>query len=548
MKHRMVPELQAGRTNVVRRELHYENRVVACYVRRPNSVYGLFQNAVSNWPDREALVFGDLRLNYRELEEKVSVLAAGLAAKGLNKGDCIAVMSGNCPEFIYILFAAAKLGAITVPISAREHRVGIQHILTDSGTRIIIADSALSSELPDLAEIESLEHRFFFGCNDQSRDSDLSQLETSGPQLVTQDVGEDDPAVLVYTSGTTGPPKGAILTSLAVVHSALEYQNAMDLSPDDRIVVVAPMNHVTGLSGGVFASVGVGSTLIILNAFRAGDFLHVAAKEAMTVTIMVPAMYNLCLLKCELSDFDLSTWRIGGYGGAPMPAATIEKLAASLPNLGLMNCYGATETASPVTFMPSAETASNRLSVGLPANTAQIAIMNESGKEVAPGKVGELWIAGPTVSPGYWQNSEATQREFTGGFWKSGDIGTVDEHGFIYLHDRKKDYINRGGYKIASAAIENVLMGFSGVAEAAVIAEPCDVLGERVHAVVYVTDPGLTEQYLIECCRDQMADSEVPGGITIAQEPLQRNANGKLLKRKLREDLFPVEPGMGGGL
>jgi O-succinylbenzoic acid--CoA ligase len=200
-----------------------------------------------------------------------------------------------------------------------------------------------------------------------------------------------------------------------------------------------------------------------------------------------------------------------------------------------MNAYGATETSSPATLMPRGEQAAHLDSVGRPLPCVDIVVVDDTGVEVPPGETGELMIAGPCVVPGYWDNPEATAREFIGGYWRSGDLGSQDTEGFVRIFDRKKDMINRGGYKIWSVEVENTLVGFPGVIEAAAIGVPCPVLGERVHAFVYTTQPAPDPQALIDWCASRLADYKVPERIGLRTEPLPRNANGKLMKRTLRE-------------
>ena len=253
---------------------------------------------------------------------------------------------------------------------------------------------------------------------------------------------------------------------------------------------------------------------------------------------MVPAMYNLLLLQPALGSFDLAAWRLGGYGGAPMPVATIDALAQRLPGLVLMNAYGATETTSPTTMMPPGLTRDNAVSVGVALPCADVMAVDDEGRELPRGEVGELWIAGPMVVRGYWDDPAATSREFTAGWWHSGDLGSVDEEGFVRVFDRKKDMLNRGGFKIYSVEVENVIAAMPGVVEAAVVGQPCPVLGERVHAFVHVDDSsGITEAAVRAFCAERLADYKVPETVAIAAAPLPRNLNGKLLKRVLRESL-----------
>jgi len=292
---------------------------------------------------------------------------------------------------------------------------------------------------------------------------------------------------------------------------------------------------VTGVVANIMTMARCAGSLIIVAEFKAADYLKVAERERVTQTVMVPAMYNLCLLQADFDDYDLSSWRIGGYGGAPMPIATIEKLAAKIPGLKLINAYGSTETTSPSTMMPPELTASHIDSVGLPCPGAHILVMDGDGRELPRGEIGEIWIRSGSVIKGYWNNPAATAESFTGGYWRSGDLGSIDERDFVRVFDRQKDMINRGGLKIYSAEVESVLAGHPDIVESAIIAKPCPVLGERVHAVVVTQGGHVSEQALRAWCAERLSDYKVPETIDLSTEALPRNANGKVLKRQLRE-------------
>jgi long-chain acyl-CoA synthetase len=249
---------------------------------------------------------------------------------------------------------------------------------------------------------------------------------------------------------------------------------------------------------------------------------------------MVPAMYNLCLLEPDFARIDLASWRIGGFGGAPMPEATIARLAETLPELMLVNAYGATETTSPATLLPLGDIAHHPDSVGKAVACADVIVVDDDGREVPAGTSGEVWIAGPMVVPGYWSNSEADLSGFAGGYWRSGDIGSLDADGYLRILDRKKDMINRGGYKVYSVEVENVLSHHPGVIECAVVSRPDPVLGERVQAFVYPRDPSPSESDLRAFCAERLSDYKVPEIVTFLREALPRNANGKILKALLR--------------
>jgi acyl-CoA synthetase (AMP-forming)/AMP-acid ligase II len=356
------------------------------------------------------------------------------------------------------------------------------------------------------------------------------------PAAAPVDVSEEDTAMILYTSGTTGKPKGAMLAHCNIIHSSMIFVSCLELTARDRSIAAVPLGHVTGVVANITTMARCAGALIIMPEFRAAEYLKLAARERVTYTVMVPAMYNLCLLQPDFDSYDLSSWRIGGFGGAPMPIATIEKLDAKIPGLKLMNCYGATETTSPSTIMPGELTASHIDSVGLPCPGARIVAMGPDGRELPRGEIGELWIRSASVIKGYWSNPKATSESFTAGFWHSGDLGSIDADNFVRVFDRQKDMINRGGLKIYSAEVESVLAGHPAVVESAIIAKPCPVLGERVHAVVVTRTP-VTGDVLQDWCAERLSDYKVPETMAITAEPLPRNANGKVMKRQLRETL-----------
>jgi O-succinylbenzoic acid--CoA ligase len=517
--------------------MHYEalygDRVVRCFEDRPTSFYDMFAASRAARASQDAVVCEGRRWSYAQTDAVVTRIATGLAARGVVCGERVLLFIGNRPEFVFVLLALQRLGAIAVPVGVREQRPGLTYIANQCGARTIVLDSELADRIPDLDDTPELSLRVVIGGVD--RDSLAALASEPGPAQAPASVRETDVAVILYTSGTTGNPKGAMLTHLNIAHSVLHYQACMRLQPDDRSALAVPASHVTGLIAIIAAMLKVGGAIIIVPAFKAGEFLRLLEAERVSHTLMVPAMYNLCLLNDDFNHRDLDCWRIGGYGGAPMPVATIDALAQRLPALILQNAYGATETTSPVTMMPAGLTREHADSVGIALPAADIRVMDDLGLEVASGEPGELWIGGPMVVPGYWGNPEATAASFTAGYWHSGDIGSVDTQGFVRVLDRKKDMLNRGGFKIYSAEVESVLMALPGVLEAAIIGQACPVLGERVHA--YLHAPGvLPDDTAVKLhCRSQLADYKVPETITWSAAPLPRNANGKVMKRLLRQ-------------
>ena len=517
-------------------EAHYGDRVVSCFADRPRSLHAMLEEAVARNAEGDSLVCGDARLRYRELLAQSSRIAAGLAAHGVGAGDRVAMLLGNRIEFVTTLFAIARLGAIVVPLSTREQTPGLAYMLAHCAAVALMHEAELAAVLPAPADTPALQVRVSVGGESAGSESFDSLLQ-HGVAPAPAEAQEEDTAAILYTSGTTGRPKGAMLTHLGIVHSSMHYQIAMGLGPSDSAIAAVPLSHVTGLVALITTMVRAAGKLIIMPAFKAADFLPLAARERMTYTLMVPAMYNLCLLQPSFDTHDISTWRIGAYGGAPMPLSTINTLAQKLHALTLMNCYGSTETTSPSTLMPPGQTAAHMDTVGAPLGCVDMRVVDDDGREVAPGAIGEIWIRGPMVVRGYWNNPDDTAANFTRGYWHSGDIGSIDVQGYVRVVDRKKDMINRGGYKIYTIEVENALYAHPAVQECAVVAKPCPVLGERVHAFVALQDSAVTSSDLTAYVKPLLSDYKVPESYTLSTTPLPRNANGKLMKREMRDRL-----------
>jgi len=518
---------------VMQLEARFGDRVVPAFCERPKSIWAMVEGAAARNPDGEALVCGDKRMNWREVAEQSACIAAGFQTLGLQRGDRVAVLLGNRIEFVLTLFGAAHLGLVTVLLSTRQQKPEIAYVLTDCGAKLLIHEAALTERLPDASDVPDVMHRIAVG--DDARISQFSSLIENAPLSEPTQVGEQDTAMILYTSGTTGRPKGAMLAHCNIIHSAMIYQTCMELTAADRSIAAVPLAHVTGVVANIMSMAACAGALIIVAEFKAAEYLKLAARERVTQTVMVPAMYNLCLLQADFDSHDLVAWRIGGYGGAPMPIATIEKLATKIPGLKLINAYGSTETTSPSTIMPPELTAAYIDSVGLPCPGTEIIVVNAEGREMPRGEIGEIWIRSGSVIKGYWNNPSATAESFTGGFWHSGDLGSIDDQNFVRVFDRQKDMINRGGLKIYSAEVESVLAGHPAVVESAIIAKPCPVLGERVHAVIVTRDDGVSSQTLRAWCAERLSDYKVPETMDLTAEPLPRNANGKVMKRQLRE-------------
>lgn len=510
----------------------HTGRMVRCFSDRPKTIGALLDFAVERASGTVALIAGDRRLTYRELDHHVDRLAAFLSAHGLVAGERIGLLIGNRPEFVSLVLAAVRLGAIFVPMNIRQRRSETAYMLQQCTAALLIHDADCADELPASGDVPSLRKTICVSELPPPRDAvGVGDGFVSLSPMV--EVAEDDIACILYTSGTTGRPKGAMLTHLGCVHSVMHYRQAFSLDEGVVGAMAVPASHVTGLVAIMLTIIHAAGTNVIMEAFRAAAFIELAARERVAYTLMVPAMYKLCLMDETLSQADLTAWRVGGFGGAPMPPAVIDELSQALPRLELFNIYGATETTSPVTITRPGSPI-GRGDVGRALPCADLVVVDGEGREVLAGERGELLISGPMVIPGYWDDPVATGQAFVGGFWRSGDIASIDADGSVFIQDRMKDVINRGGYKIYCLEVENLLMRYPGMVECAVFGRPDEVMGENVHAIVHGIDDSHADA-LHRWCASQLSDYKVPRYFAFSPAPLPRNANGKIIKQQLRD-------------
>ncbi len=384
-------------------------------------------------------------------------------------------------------------------------------MLSDCGAKLLIHEAKLSDRLPDARDVPDLMHRV--SVDDGSASQFLGLLDNeASPQPAS--VGEEETAMILYTSGTTGRPKGAMLAHCNVVHSSMIFVSCLQLTAADRSIAAVPLGHVTGVVANIMTMVRCAGALIIMAEFKAAEYLKVAARERVTYTVMVPAMYNLCLLQPDFDSCDLSSWRIGGFGGAPMPIATIQKLNATIPGLKLMNCYGSTETTSPSTIMPGELTAGHIDSVGLPCPGAHIMVMDADGRELPRGEIGEIWIHSGSVIKGYWNNPAATAESFTGGFWLRARVRSSERHDQPRrLEDLFRRSRIRAGGPSRCRRERDHRQAVSGAGRARPRRDRDPARRRQRRGLAY----------------------KVPETMALTVEPLPRNANGKVMKRQLRE-------------
>lgn len=522
----------------IRVECLYNNRLVPCYVDRPRHLDDMFRRSLAARGDA-MLVEDDRRaISYAQAQGMVNQLAHALVSNGIGRGDRVVLFLGNSAEFIIALLALWRLGAIAVPVGIRQSGPELDYILRQSGATGIFFDDNLLPVVESAVPDKLL--RVHVRVSDQAFDGATKTpefwafLAGGAADDAQADFDDQTPACIMYTSGTTGKPKGAVLSHLGFFHTAKNYQLTFGYRADDRMLLVIPGTHISGLLAVIVVMLQVGGCVVCSRQFKASSTLQLIAERGITSTVFVPAMYNLIVLEPNLGDYDLTRWRIGHFGGAAMPEITIAKLAEMVPGLELYNGFGATETTSAVTLTPTGDAAKHPKSVGKVLPCVDIRILDPDGREVAPGDAGELWIRSPGNAIGYWENPEATCASFVSGYWRSGDIGTIDADGYVYVFDRLKDMIVRGGFKVYCVELENELLAYPGVVEAAVVPSPCPVLGERIHAFLCV-DREIAPEAVRAYCRERLADYKTPDYITYGFETLPRNLNGKIVKQPLRE-------------
>jgi long-chain acyl-CoA synthetase len=538
------PKVAGGMNMSITKEIHF-NREVKVFQNRPQNLFSMLEESAEKFADKEALVMNGVRLTYKEMKAKVDNIAGNLQkSMCVKKGDRVALLLGNSIEFCLLVFACAKLGAIAVPLNTRLKEKELTFMLKQSGSRILFVDDEFLYKVETMRDEDSISgiEYFFLVGNQASKRKDYLPYEiveqTSSFEEVL--VSEEDPLFIMYTSGTTGLPKGAMGSHLGAIHSAMNYEMVLHTNHEAKTLLAVPLFHVTGLIGQFFHIVRVGGTSVIMKRYNTEEFIRLTAEEHVTFLFNVPTIYIMMMSHHHFSLYSYANVNCIAYGGAPMSLETIYMLKKYFPNARLHNAYGATETSSPATIMPKWYDEAKMDSVGLPVPVGEMKVVDEEDKPCMPGEVGELLIKGPMVVEGYWNNENANQTSFLNGYWRSGDLAKMDQDGFVYIVDRKKDLINRGGEKIFSIEVENVLYNHPKVLEAAVVGIPDALFGEVVKAVIVPKEGEILDKDEIrDFVAERLANYKVPKLIELVSE-LPRNPGGKILKNELR-NLQPKE-------
>ncbi len=480
------------------------------YRDRPASLPAMLRHSVERAPEDEAVVeLGGERVSYRSLWERAARVAGGLRAAGLDRGDRAAIRLPNGLDWVLAFWGCQLAGVVAVPVNTRFTDEEADYVIGDSGATHVFRSG---EALPD------------------------------GSPWAVDDLRRDDLAAIFYTSGTTGFPKGAMTTHGNFLANCETARRVMGLAREDRTLrnlVSVPLFHVTGCNSQLLPTLELGGTTVVMPQFEVGQFLRATVEERISVLISVPAIFWLAINQPDFERLDMSGVRWLLYGGAPIAPDLVRRIKEKFPNARLSNGFGLTETASITTCLPHEYAAEHADSVGFPAPVVDLDLYQpDSGTGV-----GELLVRAPNVVAGYWNKPEATRETFVDGWLHTGDLARIDAQGLVYVVDRKKDMINRGGENVYSVEVENVLAAHPAVFEAAVVGVPDEVMGEKVGAVV-VPMPGEAPDPadILALCRQHLADFKVPQFVVLRQEPLPRNPGGKILKPRLRGGVDWGEP------
>jgi acyl-CoA synthetase (AMP-forming)/AMP-acid ligase II len=500
--------------------------------------YAVLAHHAVRSPDQVMTVFDGAPLTYAETDERVQALAAGFAANGIGRGDVVGLLSYNCPEFLEALFAINYLGAIAMPINWRLAAPEVRYILEHSQARGLVCDESLV-ELADAATTD-LEDSLLRACIADPAPSGwtaLASLRTGSPPVAPAEVAPNDVHRLMYTSGTTGRPKGVMLTHANLAWKNLAHLVEFGFTSNDLGLACGPLYHVGALDLTTTSLLAAGASTIIHPAFDAAAVVEEIERSRVTCVWLAPAMVNAIMALPDIESRDLSSVRLVINGGEKMPIPLIERIQRVFSAAWFADAYGMTETVSGDTFLDRDSIITKLGSVGRPCLHLDLEIWDEDGQPVPAGTPGEIVMRGPKVFKGYWRDPEATERAFAGGWFHSGDIGVRDEDGYLFIVDRLKDMIVSGGENIAGSEVERVLYEHEAVLEVAVVGRPDERWGEvPVAFVVLRDDADSSAAELIEHCRGQLAKFKVPKEVSFL-DALPRNPSGKILKRELRASL-----------
>jgi long-chain acyl-CoA synthetase len=497
-------------------------------------------------PSKAAYYFMGQKTTYAELDGAITKFASGLEKLGVKQGDHIALILGNSPHFVIGLYGALRLGATVIPVNPIYTADEIGYILNNGDVKVVVA---LDMAIPLAEKVHTLlpmvENFIFCETSQDGIAKHVNEELTLLPKMksfteviASGDIAfkgpalnDEDVAIILYTSGTTGKPKGAMLTHKNLFSNASDVGDYLQMNDTDRVITTLPMFHVFCLTVALNAPLLRGATLLISPRFSPKEIFELAKEYEATVFAGVPTMYNFLYQYPEGNSEDLKTLRLCISGGASLPVALLNNFENKF-NVRISEGYGLSE-ASPVTCFNPLDRPRKAGSIGTSILHVENKIVNELGEEVPVGDVGELIVNGPNVMKGYYKMPEETAAAIRNGWLHTGDLARVDEEGYFYIVDRKKDMIIVGGYNVYPREVEEVLYNHTDIVEVAVLGVPDLNQGEAVKCFVVSKNPSLTEEQLLDYCRDHLAKYKVPSSIEFLEE-LPKNTTGKILRRALK--------------
>ena len=498
---------------------------------RSSTVADVITRTATRHPDRVALRFAERSWTYAELDRAASRAAGALLRLGLDKGDRVATYGRNSDAYLIAFLACARAGLVHVPVNYALTKGELAYLLEQSGSRVVLVDPALRGQLDESGV--TVDHVLAL------RDTEGSVLElaSSGdvPDDLDVEVDETDLVQLLYTSGTTSKPKGAMMTHRALVHEYLSTIVALECREDDDPLHAMPLYHSAGMHVFLMPYLAVGATSSLIEAPDIPAILRLVEEERIGALFLAPTVWVPLSQHAELATRDLSSLRKAFYGASIMPLPVLRRLQERLPELAFYNCFGQSEIGPLATVLGPAEHEQRPESCGRSVLFVEIRVVDGDGADVPPGELGEVVYRSPQLCTGYWDKPEETQAAFRDGWFHSGDLVRMDAEGYITVVDRIKDVINTGGVLVASREVEDALYTHPAVSEVAVIGTPDERWIEAITAFV-VTSSDVTEADLIAHTRTSLAGFKVPKHVHLVPE-LPRNQSGKILKRVLRDDL-----------
>ncbi len=506
------------------------------------SVIEGLKRAVASNPEKTATICNGARLNFRETGERINRLSNALRRLGIAPGDRVAILSLNCHRFLELYYGVPQTGAAVVPINFRIPASEVKYILDHSEARALAVDAQLAPMIDSLRP--QLQVEYFILLSDDRREGYYCYEELIAcelPEFEPIEISDDDLLGLFYTSGTTAEPKGVMLTHRNVLANVAHGEAVFEYLPDDIFLHTAPMFHLAD-GAAVFSNITRAATQAFIPRFEPKRVLETISRERITGMVLVPTMINFLLQEPDFADYDLSSLRQINYGASPI-APELLRRAMNTFKCRFAQGYGLSEASPLLTvLLPEDhvvmdEKSARRLaSCGKPVPGVEVRVVDLDNRDVAPGEVGEIIARGPNIMAGYWKRPAETEATIVDGWLRTGDLATVDEDGYIYLVDRKKDMIVTGGENVYSTEVEAAIYAHPAIKEAAVIGVPDADWGEAVHACVTLRDGrGVTPEELIEFCRERLAHYKVPRSVEIIEGELPKGGTGKILKKDLRE-------------